>query len=132
MTFVLDACAIIALLRNEAGAEITDRLLLEQTCMAHAVNLCEVYYDFLKAENENVAKETINDLEKYGLIFREDMDQEFWQEVGSYKAEIKRVSLADCFAIALANREQAVLVTSDHHEFDYISEQGICQVMFIR
>mgnify|MGYP001616994244 CR=1 FL=1 len=45
MTFVLDACAIIALLRNEAGAEITDRLLLEQTCMAHAVNLCEVYYD---------------------------------------------------------------------------------------
>jgi PIN domain nuclease of toxin-antitoxin system len=56
MTFVLDACAIIALLRNEAGAEITDRLLLEQTCMAHAVNLCEVYYDFLKAENENVAQ----------------------------------------------------------------------------
>jgi PIN domain nuclease of toxin-antitoxin system len=132
MTFVLDACAIIALLKNESGAEIVDRLLLEQTCMAHSVNLCEVYYDFLKAENENVAQKAINDLEKYGLIFREDMDQEFWKEVGSYKAGIKRVSLADCFAIALANREQAVLVTSDHHEFDHISEQGICQVMFIR
>jgi PIN domain nuclease of toxin-antitoxin system len=132
MTFVLDACAIIALLKNESGAEIVDRLLLEQTCMAHSVNLCEVYYDFLKAEDENVAQKAINDLEKYGLIFREDMDQEFWKEVGSYKAGIKRVSLADCFAIALTNREQAVLVTSDHHEFDHIFEQGICQVMFIR
>jgi predicted nucleic acid-binding protein len=132
MTYVLDACAIIAMLRNEAGAEITEQLLLEQTCIAHAVNLCEVYYDFLKAENESIAREAISDLEKHGLTFREDMDQEFWQEVGSYKAGIKRVSLADCFAIALANREQAVLVTSDHHEFDYISEQAICQVMFIR
>ena len=132
MTFVLDACAIIALLRNEAGSETVERLLLEQKCIAHAVNLCEVYYDFLRAERENVALEAISDLEKFGLIFREDMDMEFWKEVGSYKATIKRVSLADCFAIALANREQAVIVTSDHHEFDYISEQGICQVMFIR
>ncbi len=132
MTFVLDACAIIALLRNEAGAETAERLLLEQKCMAHAVNLCELYYDFLRAEGENVAIEAINDLEKFGLIFREDMDLEFWKEAGSYKATIKRVSLADCFAITLANREQAILVTSDHHEFDRISKQGICQVMFIR
>jgi PIN domain nuclease of toxin-antitoxin system len=65
MTFVLDACAIIALLRNEAGAEITEQLLLEQTCIAHAVNLCEVYYDFLKAENESIAREAISDSEKY-------------------------------------------------------------------
>jgi len=120
MNFVLDACAIIALLRNEPGAEITERLLLEQNCMAHAVNLCEVYYDFLKAESKDVANEAIWDIKKQGLIFREDMDSGFWQEVGSYKALIKRVSLADCFAIALANREQATLVTSDHHEFDYI------------
>lgn len=132
MTFVLDACAIIALLRDEAGAETAERLLLEQQCMAHAVNLCEVYYDFLRAEGEDVAFEAIDDLEKFGLIFREDMDPEFWKEAGSYKATIKRVSLADCFAIALANREQAILVTSDHHEFDYISEQEICQIMFIR
>ena len=86
----------------------------------------------VRAEGENIALEAINDLEKSGLIFREDMDLEFWKEAGSYKATIKRVSLADCFAIALANREQAILVTSDHHEFDYISEQEICQIMFIR
>ncbi len=67
MTFVLDACAIIALLRNEAGSEIAERLLLEQECMVHAVNLCEVYYDFLRAEGESVAFEAINDLEKSGL-----------------------------------------------------------------
>jgi PIN domain nuclease of toxin-antitoxin system len=65
MTYVLDACAIIAMLRNEAGAEITEQLLLEQTCIAHAVNLCEVYYDFLKAENESIAREAISDLETW-------------------------------------------------------------------
>ena len=100
--------------------------------MAHAVNLCEVYYDFLKSESKDVANEAIWDIKKQGLIFREDMDSEFWQEVGSYKALIKKVSLADCFAIALANREQATLVTSDHHEFDYIFQHEFCRVMFIR
>lgn len=77
MTFVLDACVIIALLRNEAGSETAERLLLEHKCMAHAVNLCEVYYDFLRAEGESVALDAISDLEKSGLIFREDMDLEF-------------------------------------------------------
>ena len=43
MTYILDACAIIALLRDEPGARIVEQLLLEQNCMSHAVNLCEVY-----------------------------------------------------------------------------------------
>lgn len=132
MAFVLDACAIIALLRGESGSEIVESLLAEQDCMAHAVNLCEFYYDFLRVEGESVAHEAISDLKKSGLIFREDMDFQFWQEAGLYKAKIKKVSLADCFAISLANREHATLATSDHHEFDYISQQGICNIMFIR
>jgi hypothetical protein len=45
---------------------------------------------------------------------------------------MKSVSLADCFAMALANRVQAELVTSDHHEFDPIAQNGICSIQFIR
>jgi hypothetical protein len=56
----------------------------------------------------------------------------FWQEAGKYKATIKKVSLADCFAVALTNRMQADLYTSDHHEFDPIAASGICPVKFIR
>ena len=49
MTFVLDACAIIAYLRDEEGADVVESVLLgNNACVAHAVNVCEVYYDCLR------------------------------------------------------------------------------------
>ncbi len=51
---------------------------------------------------------------------------------GQLKAEWRRISLADCFALALAIREKATLVTSDHHELDRIAETGLCPFRFIR
>lgn len=43
-SIVLDACAIIAYLRDEPGAsEVADVLLNpEYQCFAHSINLCEV------------------------------------------------------------------------------------------
>jgi predicted nucleic acid-binding protein len=43
-----------------------------------------------------------------------------------------RISLADCFALALAERVGGTLVTSDHHEFDPIVPLAICPILFIR
>ncbi|MCI0695703.1 PIN domain-containing protein [candidate division KSB1 bacterium] len=134
MINVLDACAMIAYLRDEPGADVVEALVLDKTssCLAHAVNLCEVFYDFMRAADENAAHTAIADLESMGLVVREDMDSQFWQEAGKYKATIKKVSLADCFAMALTNRIQADLYTSDHHEFDPIAASGVCSVKFIR
>jgi len=134
MINVLDACAMIAYLRGEPGADVVEALLLDKnnSCVAHAVNLCEVFYDFMRAADENAAHTAIADLESMGLVVREDMDSQFWQEAGKYKATVKKVSLADCFAMALTNRIQADLYTSDHHEFDPIAASGICSVKFIR
>lgn len=131
---VLDACAMIAYLRDEPGADVVESLLLDgdSQCLAHSINLCEVYYDFLRATDENVARSAIADLNAAGIVAREDLDMSFWQDAGKYKAEIKKISLADCFAIALANRMNAELVTSDHQEFDPIAKRGICVVKFIR
>ena len=139
MTYVLDACAVIAFLRGEEGADIVTSLLLNENCIAHAVNLCEVYYDcLLRGDNESTALELIADLKSLDLSFREDMDNQFWQMVASYKARIRKASLniplADCFVLSLADREKATIVTSDHHEFDPILEKGFCPgtVKFIR
>jgi PIN domain nuclease of toxin-antitoxin system len=134
MIKILDACAMIAYLRGEPGAEIVEALLLDKSnqCLAHAVNLCEVYYDFLRAKDEASALGAIADLNSAGVIARDDMDTQFWQAAGTHKATIKKISLADCFALALANRMQAELVTSDHHEFDAVAEKGYCSVLFIR
>lgn len=130
---VMDACALIAYLRNEAGADVIKALLLDPntTCLVHALNLCEVYYDFLRAYDEATAQSAVADLQAVGLVVKEDMDLAFWQEAGKHKAGYK-LSLADCFAIALANRAGTELVTSDHREFDPIAAADVCKVRFFR
>jgi len=134
MPFVLDACALIAYLRGERVAEAVRDLLVgeAQECFSHAVNLCEVFYEFLRVAGEQTATEALADLEFVGLVFREDVDASFWEQAARYKASLRRVSLADCFALALATRENAALVTSDHAEFDAVAEKEICTVQFIR
>jgi|SRR3990172_7062477 len=135
MNFVLDACSIIAFLRGEAGSEIIESVLMKEDnrCVAHAINLCEVYYDFIRAKDEETARGAIGDLQSIGIIATEKMDRSFWQDAGKIKARNK-ISLADCFAIALAMRENATLLTSDHHDFDPIVKNGNCPVpvQFIR
>jgi predicted nucleic acid-binding protein len=59
------------------------------------------------------------------------MGMDFWQEAGRYKAGHK-LALADCFAMTLANRTGAELITSDHREFDPIATAGICKIRFFR
>jgi PIN domain nuclease of toxin-antitoxin system len=51
MNVVLDASAMIAFLRDEAGSEIVMNQIRppENHVFAHALNLCEVYYDFSRA-----------------------------------------------------------------------------------
>jgi PIN domain nuclease of toxin-antitoxin system len=129
---VIDASALIAFLRDEPGADVVEDALSAQKCYAHALNLCEVYYDFLRASNQDAAEAAISDLLDLGIEDRTDMDSEFWRDVGGLKAVYRRVSLADCCALALARRLGARLVTADRHEFEPILTAGISQIEFIR
>jgi len=47
----LDASAMIAFLRDELGAQVVAEALLDpdSQCHAHALNLCEVFYDLHRA-----------------------------------------------------------------------------------
>ena len=135
MRYVLDACAIISLIKNEEGALVVRRALEDESniCFVHAVNLCEVYYDCLRCYGNAPADTLLANLVEAGVITRNDMDVDFWKVAGSLKAR-GRISLADCFAVALAEREDAVLLTSDHHEFEpLLATPGFpVQVRFIR
>jgi len=130
---VLDACAMLAYLKGEPGAEVVATLLAdpEGACYAHAVNLCEVYYDFLRQSDERTAREAVSDLLADGVVERRDLSRGFWERVGTHKAR-GRISLADCFCIALAQHLSAALVTTDHKEFDPLVSRGICPIHFIR
>jgi PIN domain nuclease of toxin-antitoxin system len=57
MNAVIDACALIAFLRDEPGADAVRNILTgSRTCYVHALNLCEVYYDFWRASTENASE----------------------------------------------------------------------------
>ena len=133
MIAVLDACAMIAFLTAEPGGEVVRSLLGDPnvTCYAHSVNLCEVYYGFLRTSTGPRATQAIDDLLAAGVIERGDMGRPFWSRVGRLKA-VGRISIADCFYIALAQELSGQVVTSDHHEFDPLVPLGICPILFIR
>jgi predicted nucleic acid-binding protein len=125
---------MIAFLRDEPGAEVLEEILNDpqSVCYAHAVNLCEVYYDFLRSEGESAAEAAIADLLAVGITPREDMDSDFWREVGRIKVNPGKLSLADSFLLALAQRMGAEIVTTDHHEFDRLLPLGLWTFQFIR
>ena len=51
MTLVLDACAIIAYLRDEEGADAVEAIFMDDNdCVVHAINLCEVYDDCVRRD----------------------------------------------------------------------------------
>lgn len=125
---------MLAYLRDEPGANAVEDLLADDNvaCMAHAINLCEVYYKLRRYEDEGEVRSALREFGDMGLVVREDLDEAFWLAVGRHKAAMKSVPLADCFVVALANRTGAEAVTADHPDFDHIKEQGICRVNFIR
>lgn len=104
----------------------------ERRCLIHAVNVCEIYYDLLRRDDVRSADSLEDFLQAGGLEIYAALPPDLWREAGRIKAELGRLSLADCFAMALTLQESGVLVTSDHREFDPIAAAGLCPIHFIR
>lgn len=86
MQYAIDGCAILAFLRGEPGDSMVAGLLADDDnlCQAHAVNLCEVYYDTLRvataydpATGEAQAREDVAKVLAAGVRVREDLDRDF-------------------------------------------------------
>lgn len=124
---------MLAFLRGEPDADAVAEILLdsESQYYAHALNLCEVFYDFERASNRQDALQAVLDLATPGVIEDASLAPVVWQ-AGTLKARLRRVSLADCFAIELAERPEATILTADHHEFDVVAEQPEYRIRFIR
>lgn len=131
---VFDACALIALLEDEPGGEVVETLLAEENrrCLIHVLNVCEVYYHIYRRADKDRAAKLPGIVESHGFELVDSLSPALWQQAGQLKAEWRRISLADCFALALAIQEKATLVTSDHHELDRIAQASVCPLHFIR
>lgn len=133
MNEILDASAVLALLRGEPGADVVTDVLTDPdaTCYIHAGNLYEVFYLLLRDTDEARTLTAIRDFQDAGVIVREDMDTAFWQDAGRLKAH-HPMSPPDSFGVALTRRIGGEFVTADHREMDPLVPLMICPIRFIR
>ena len=134
MNAIMDAGAMLALLKEEPGgayvAELLERPDVDH--YAHASNMCEVFYDLLREHGEDGAERGLAVLIGTGITILSDLDTTLWKQAAAYKARFRRISLADCFGLALAARLGGEFVTTDHHEMDDVAQQNVCPIRFVR
>ena len=135
ITHVVDASALIAYFKGEPGhGHLPNLLLDERNILAiHAVNLCEVYYGYLKSDGLTQANEAWDRSSKL-LGILEIMSEGFVKRVARWKVHRKDppFSLGDSFAAASAEEHAAILLTADHGDFDAVQQAGLIRIEFIR
>jgi PIN domain nuclease of toxin-antitoxin system len=134
--YVLDACALIAFLNDEVGAEKVEQLIEqahsgEVELFTSSVNLYEVYYDALRHSSPEMADSLLTDLYTMPMTVIETIDRTMIRAAGYYKTA-HSMSVADSFALALANQLDAHLVSTDHHEFDPVDNSGDAKFFWVR
>ena len=134
--YVLDSCTLIAYIRKENGsqrvADIFEKAL-EKECLIyiHKATVAEVYYDTLRTSNINEAENMIKDLSLLPILFSNTLTKLFIRQIGYFKVNYK-VSFADCFVLALSTVKKAIVISSDHHEFDAVEKSKIVSFFWIR
>lgn len=133
--FVFDACALIAYLNDEPGADKAESLL-EQAHEGHvrlyiaSVNVYEVFYDCLKRDT-TTARQLLDDIYNLPMTIIETLDRPLMDTAGWFKVTY-RISLADSIALGLAQSMNAHFVSTDHHELDQIARDGKMQFHWLR
>ncbi|MDR1149352.1 MAG: PIN domain-containing protein [Spirochaetaceae bacterium] len=134
LNYLLDACALIAVLRNEKGVDTVTKLL-EQALLNKiavymcSVNLLEVYYDQLYISRDKA--EEVFDTVNNSCINIIDYSAEFIRESARFKTNYA-VSLADSALLGIASYLDIPVVSSDHAEFDAIKHEKKLKILFIR
>jgi len=123
-TFVLDACALLAVLAMEKGAK-NIRDLFQKTVDHQAIlimnkfNLLEVYYKIYKSYGKTQADNLLKTMEQMPITIKDTLTDEIIKEAGRLKSKYK-LSLADSIAISESIINKGSLVTADHHEIEPI------------
>jgi predicted nucleic acid-binding protein len=130
---VLDACALIAFLNDEPGAEIVAAMLEDSISVEmSAINLLEIAYDAVRSSGGSEAiTEILDAVNQLPIKIHWHMNEEVFRHAAEYKSSY-RISLADAIALALAKSLNAPVATSDHHEFDLLDSKGLARFIWIR
>lgn len=130
---VVDACALIAFLNGEPGADVVEDALANVASVEIAcINLLEVAYDAVrKTGRPEAAAEVLRDVESLPIKIHRFIDDEMIKSAAFFKTRF-RISLADSIALAFSDLAKAPLLTSDHGEFDPVESTGLVRFIWIR
>jgi PIN domain nuclease of toxin-antitoxin system len=132
LSWVLDASAVISWLRAEVGGErVRDVLMTGEGVLMHAVNALEVHYHFLR-QGEPALEIAKRHMSEAGIQIVHAMDEDLLASAARLKAHYAPIALGDVFAVALAEREDATLLTTDRAELEKIAAAGVCTIEFLR
>jgi predicted nucleic acid-binding protein len=135
-SYVLDACAVIAFLSNETGADKTEDLFYrakrgEISLFMHNINVLEVYYGVRRVYGESFAAFRLTNIQRLPIIFLHEIGGISFIEAGRLKS-CYRISLADAILLTEASIRGAFAVTSDHHELDAVEAAEQIRFFWIR
>jgi len=134
--YILDACALIAVLAMEKGADNIRNLFQkaadnEAVLMMNKFNFLEVYYKIYRLYGKSEALKLSDTMKKMPVMVKDILTDDVLKEAGRLKAE-NRVSIADSIAIAEAIINEGILVTSDHQEIEPVEAKEKLKVFWFR
>ena len=136
MNYFLDACAMIAFLNDEEGAEKIENLLNQAATNAvpvsmSIVNLLEVYYVELRDKGADIAQIVLDMAQHYSIKIVNTVSAQVFQEAARLKVAYK-MSLADCIGLATAIEFSGQFVTSDHNELEEVARDKASLIYWFR
>jgi predicted nucleic acid-binding protein len=134
--FILDACALIALLANEPGAENVIKIIQNAIdgniiVKINQINLLEVYYDLCKTYGQNEANKALETIKKFPIEIIVGLSDEVFKKAGQIKSKYK-IPLGDAIAMAECKINDGILVTSDHKDFEPIEKVENVKINWFR
>jgi predicted nucleic acid-binding protein len=134
MTYVFDACALIAFFNDEAGADTVVELLdrseagVDRLCMS-CIQVMEVYYDRIYVKGLEYAETVLEDIFNSRITILTEISRDIIREAGRFKT-LYSMSLADAFAAATTKMLDATLITKDN-EMKEAEEAGEFPVLWL-
>ena len=135
--FILDACAILAFLDDEEGADVIinliERAKREEVILSmNAANLIEVYYDRIRRTGSEDADNIIRTIyEDSPVSIIEELNPAIVRGAAYFKSKGK-MSFADAILVATARCTGATLVTCDHVELEPVEHQEHIPILWLR
>jgi len=135
--YLLDACAVLAYLDDEKGANIVSEIIeqarqKEILLNINAANLIEVYYDRVRTAGQKLADTIVKEIyDTSPISIIETLTPAMVKEAAYFKSTGK-MSFADSILLATAKCTSATIVTCDYAELELIEKQGQIPFLWIR